>query len=420
MSLSRELNRAALDFNLGKNALKVFMALMDQTIGYGKETDRLTDRRVAYLSRVRIDRCRPAIQAVLSCGLFSQREAKQYQYRYTIGEKYLSQYPNDCYTPALPKNRENLLKTETISEKERHTALDLNLSLSTSLKPLQDLLTSCFELLKQQTQLVAQLQTQAQTSLNLASTSCRANPSDIEPSTNVQDSNPKEPQDLQQNSDIDVAIEPQKDKKSLSEKPLKNGEASPRVAKKQNLADREPISAPLLDQEQDQKQDQKRGSGGIQKLTSEQETLVLPEVIAAVIPPCNQPRCLNLLTELEPQQQQDVFQVFIGKLERDEVERPTGLLNFLTGAAKNSMLNMPDTYQKPKAKQYIPYSPSNPNPEPVMICSESERLVKQEREALIEQRMEENSLRDMAKNYATFNDCSVEEAAKILDLNHLF
>ena len=61
----------------GKNAYKVFLALLEQTLGYGKSTDRLTDNRLAYLSEVRIDRFRPALHAVLACGVFEQTPAKK-------------------------------------------------------------------------------------------------------------------------------------------------------------------------------------------------------------------------------------------------------------------------------------------------------------------------------------------------------
>ena len=156
-------------------------------------------------------------------------------------------------------------------------------------------------MLKQQTQLVAQLQTQAQTALNPATTTFRACEHAVEPSTNVQDSNLEARQDLPQNATIDTPITPQKDEKPHSEKAPKNGGSIAETAKKQNPIERE------------------------------------AEVVA----------------------------------------------------------------------------------KPVPICSEAERLAKQEREALIEQRMEENSLRDMIKNYATFNDCSIEAAAKTLNLTYL-
>ena len=153
MGLFRDLNQAAIEANVGKNGYKVFLALLEQTLGYGKSTDRLTDNRLAYLSKVRIDRFRPALQAVLACGVFEQTPAKKFQYRYTIGQSFLEKYPNlEFYTPALPKKRADSQKTEAISEKERHTALDLNPLLSSFLQPLQTLIQSSADMMQQQMQ----------------------------------------------------------------------------------------------------------------------------------------------------------------------------------------------------------------------------------------------------------------------------
>ena len=153
MSLFRDLNRATIEANVGKNAYKVFLALLEQTLGYGKSTDRLTDNRLAYLSKVRIDRFRPAVQAILACGVFEQTPAKKFQFRYTIGQSFLEKYPDlEFYTPALPKKRADSQKTEQISEKERHTALDLNTSLSSFLQPLQTLIQSSTDMMQQQMQ----------------------------------------------------------------------------------------------------------------------------------------------------------------------------------------------------------------------------------------------------------------------------
>ena len=153
MGLFRDLNQAAIEANVGKNGYKVFLALLEQTLGYGKSTDRLTDNRLAYLSKVRIDRFRPAVQAVLACGVFEQTPAKKFQFRYTIGQSFLEKYPDkEFYTPALPKKRADFRKTEEISEKERHTALDLNSSLSSILQPLQTLIQSSTDMMQQQIQ----------------------------------------------------------------------------------------------------------------------------------------------------------------------------------------------------------------------------------------------------------------------------
>jgi phage replication O-like protein O len=157
MSVFRELIRAAIEKDLGKNDLKVFIVLLEQTLGYGKKTDRLTDRRLAHLCEMRLDRFRLAAQVVVNKGLFEQRPAKMFQYRYTISERFLSKHiekhgDQDFFTPALPKKRPDSQKTETVSEKKRHTALDLDPSLSSLLQPLQTLLSFSTDMLQQQMQ----------------------------------------------------------------------------------------------------------------------------------------------------------------------------------------------------------------------------------------------------------------------------
>ena len=182
MSLFRDLNQAAIEANVGKNAYKVFLALLEQTLGYGKSTDRLTDNRLAYLSKVRIDRFRPAVQAVLACGVFEQTPAKKFQFRYTIGQSFLEKYPDlEFYTPALPKKRADFRKTEAISEKERHTALDLDTSLSSFLQPLQTLIQSSADMMQQQMQqqnewinILLQAQTNQQNTANQTQNPARA------------------------------------------------------------------------------------------------------------------------------------------------------------------------------------------------------------------------------------------------------
>ena len=115
MSLFRALNTASLEANLNKNEAKVYTALMNQTLGYGKSFDHLTDKRLAQLTGIRIDRLYIAIEGVIEKELFEVEESKHYDYRYSIAEKFLDQYPV-FFTPHLPKNGENFREKENISE----------------------------------------------------------------------------------------------------------------------------------------------------------------------------------------------------------------------------------------------------------------------------------------------------------------
>jgi phage replication O-like protein O len=114
MSLFRSLNEASLNANLNKNEAKVFSALMNQTIGYGKTFDHLTDKRLAQLTKIRLDRLYVAIEGVVEKDLFEVEESTYYDYRYQIAEKFIEKHPV-FFTPHLPKKRMDFRSSETIS-----------------------------------------------------------------------------------------------------------------------------------------------------------------------------------------------------------------------------------------------------------------------------------------------------------------
>ncbi|MCK5896646.1 MAG: replication protein [Cocleimonas sp.] len=114
MSLFRSLNDAALAANLNKNEAKVFLALMNQTIGFGKSVNHLTHKRLANLTNMRLDRLYPAIEGVIKKGLFEVEDSTYYDYRYQIATVFINENPV-FFTPHLPKNRKNIRKEETPS-----------------------------------------------------------------------------------------------------------------------------------------------------------------------------------------------------------------------------------------------------------------------------------------------------------------
>jgi len=103
-SLSRDLNSAALAFCSTKNELLVTIALSNQTIGYGKISDPLTDKRLAKLTGIRLDRLRPAVNAVIAKGLFDRKPHKRFGYEYSIGKDHLEAHPGKVYTPFVPQS----------------------------------------------------------------------------------------------------------------------------------------------------------------------------------------------------------------------------------------------------------------------------------------------------------------------------
>ena len=115
MSLFRALNEAALAANLSKNEAKVFMTLTNQTIGYGKTFDHLTNKRLAQLAGIRQDRLHVAIEGVVEKGLFTVKTSTYYNFRYQISNTFLELFPI-FFTPHIPKNRVNFQETERVSE----------------------------------------------------------------------------------------------------------------------------------------------------------------------------------------------------------------------------------------------------------------------------------------------------------------
>ena len=146
MSVFRDLIKDAIDADLGKNAQKVINTLLHQTIGFGKPTDPLTDKRIARISGVRLDRVRLAIHEVMETHIFFRIPHDKFEWDYSIGQKYLDahqkafeeKHPEEAkagkkppfFTPFLPKNGNNPQKTDPISGNQSHTDLDLNNLLS--------------------------------------------------------------------------------------------------------------------------------------------------------------------------------------------------------------------------------------------------------------------------------------------------
>ena len=144
MSLFRILNEAALAANLNKNEAKVFLALLNQTIGFGKSVNHLTHKRLATLTKMRLDRLYPAIDGIIKKGLFEVEDSTYYDYRYQIAAIFLKEEPV-FFTPHLPKNRKNIRKEETpsvfknVAPKNRDiyniTSTSFNLTLFTPQQP---------------------------------------------------------------------------------------------------------------------------------------------------------------------------------------------------------------------------------------------------------------------------------------------
>lgn len=103
MSLAIALIDAALGADLNKNELKTFLVLFRQTLCYGKTSDALTFKRVAKLSGIRKDRIKPALQRLVSTGLFEATPHKLYEHAYRIAAPLLAQLDGDFVALPVPK-----------------------------------------------------------------------------------------------------------------------------------------------------------------------------------------------------------------------------------------------------------------------------------------------------------------------------
>ena len=120
-SLFRDLNATACSFCSTKNELLVVMVLSNQTLGFGKISDPLTDKRLAQLTGIRLDRLRPAVNAVLKKGLFDRKPHKRFGHEYSIGKMFLEEYKhNNIYTPNISQNPSVSEKQNPIFGKDRH------------------------------------------------------------------------------------------------------------------------------------------------------------------------------------------------------------------------------------------------------------------------------------------------------------
>lgn len=122
MSLFRKMIDEALAANLTQNQLRCFLVLLNQTMGYGKTSDNLTDNRFVELSGIRKDRMNKALTDLICDNeLFTCEESSEFQYKYSIHPKFLNESETPFFTPHIPKNGINFQKTETVSETQSYT-----------------------------------------------------------------------------------------------------------------------------------------------------------------------------------------------------------------------------------------------------------------------------------------------------------
>lgn len=125
-ALLRNLLQAGIEARLTKNEWAVYATLLTQTLGYGKASDALTTKRIAFQSGIRKDRAEIALAGVLKHGLFKVKDHPRWGHEYSIPEQYLSPAQRErFFAPDLPQTRKPPRNSEAFSENRRHTEINL-------------------------------------------------------------------------------------------------------------------------------------------------------------------------------------------------------------------------------------------------------------------------------------------------------
>lgn len=112
---------AALAGDLTKNELKAFLALVRQTLCFGKTSDPLTLKRLATLTKVRKDRLELAIASILQKGLFTRTTHPIFEHEYHVHPQFIPKDTLPFFAPKRPKNGETFRESDDFSEKRIHT-----------------------------------------------------------------------------------------------------------------------------------------------------------------------------------------------------------------------------------------------------------------------------------------------------------
>ena len=132
-SLFRDMIKTALDKDLNKTELQVFLVILMQTLGFGKASDPLTYGRIAHTMNKRKDHVKQSVKNVVTAGLFDAQKHPYFEFTYTIGVEFLLRHRGDFFTPTLPKTGEAYRKMEEFTENWEHTDPYLYKSLSKQL-----------------------------------------------------------------------------------------------------------------------------------------------------------------------------------------------------------------------------------------------------------------------------------------------
>lgn len=109
----------AINSHLKQHEHQVLLVLLRQTLGFGKSADNLTNKRIAYDTKIRLDHCVKAILSLVDKGVFCREVSDSYDFRYTIPAD-IAPPKQKVYCPAIPdlpaSNPHNLERTSKLGE----------------------------------------------------------------------------------------------------------------------------------------------------------------------------------------------------------------------------------------------------------------------------------------------------------------
>ena len=115
-SIFRDMIQTAIDLDLNKSELQVFLAVLKQTLGFGKVSDPLSYGRIAMIVHKRKDHVKEAIGRLLQTDLFDTAKHTYFDYTYSIGAAFLLNHRGNFYTPTLPKTQAGYTRMEKFCE----------------------------------------------------------------------------------------------------------------------------------------------------------------------------------------------------------------------------------------------------------------------------------------------------------------
>ena len=106
LGLFRQLSQTAIEADFSEQGYKIYFALMNQTFGYDRKSDCLSDHHLAELAHIPLEELSTAVQLVLDSGIFDRKVMalkvmEINRYEYSVGSAFLKGYTGDFKAPDI-------------------------------------------------------------------------------------------------------------------------------------------------------------------------------------------------------------------------------------------------------------------------------------------------------------------------------